>query len=183
AARCVLLHGVFEVWGHGATQEEAALDASTSGRFPEYFADASWSVGVTSYGRSNLSKAQEQTLAGGHVANFLSTFLRGARTEPSASDVRIRIIEDACPPPAGNLPRHVQKISRAAAGPKCESRFYICRELQVGAATGGGTAMGTSCRRPVRGVLSALALNTRRCRGPTAIEPEVALVMANLAKA
>ena len=43
--------------------------------------------------------------------------------------------------------------------------------------------MGTSCRRPIRGVLSALALNTRRCRGRTAIEPEVALVMANLAKA
>lgn len=26
--RCVLLHGLFEVWGHGRNQEEAAKDAS-----------------------------------------------------------------------------------------------------------------------------------------------------------
>lgn len=42
--------------------------------------------------------------------------------------------------------------------------------------------MSMSCRRPIRGVLGALALNLRRCCGPTAIEPELAIVMANLAK-
>lgn len=26
--RCVLLHGLFEVWGHGRNQEEAAADAA-----------------------------------------------------------------------------------------------------------------------------------------------------------
>lgn len=50
-----------------------------SGRFPHRCVDASWSLGVTSYGRSNLSKAQEQTIAGGHVGAFLSTSLQGRR--------------------------------------------------------------------------------------------------------
>lgn len=104
------------------------------------------------------------------------------RTESSTSDIRVRIIEDTCPSPAGNLPRHVQ-LRSGAAGARRENGFYICRELQVGAAVGGGTVIGTRCRRPIRGVLSALALNARRSRGPTAIEPEMALVMANLAKA
>lgn len=27
--RCVLLHGLFEVWGHGRDQEEAVKDATT----------------------------------------------------------------------------------------------------------------------------------------------------------
>lgn len=80
----------------------------------------------------------------------------------------------------------MRKRAEAAAateGESRENRFYICRELQVGAAVReGGTAMSMSCRRPVRGVLGALALNLRRCCGPTAIEPEVAIVMANLAK-
>lgn len=109
------------------------------------------------------------------------------RTELLNSDMRIRIIEDICPPPAGNLPPDVRKrveAAAAAAGDRRENRFYICRELQLGAAVSeGGTTMSTSCgRRPVRGVLGALALNLRRCCGPTAIEPEVAIVMANLAK-
>lgn len=26
-SRCVLLHGLFEVWGHGRSQDEAAADA------------------------------------------------------------------------------------------------------------------------------------------------------------
>lgn len=79
------------------------------------------------------------------------------------------------------MPKYV-RIPSWAAGATRESRFYICREIQAGAAVGRGVAMGMTCRRPVRGVLSTLALNKRRSRGPTAIEPEVALVMANLAK-
>lgn len=104
------------------------------------------------------------------------------RMESSTSDIRIRIIEDTCPPPASNLPRHVQKVSGAAIASR-EKRFYICRELQVGSTVGGGTSMGTSCRRPKGGILSTLALNGLSYRGPTAIEPEIALLMASLAKA
>lgn len=49
-----------------------------SGRFL-HSADASWSLGVTSYGRSNLNKAEQQALAGGPVKEFLSTSLKGRR--------------------------------------------------------------------------------------------------------
>lgn len=49
-----------------------------SGRFL-HSVDASWSLGVTSYGRSNLNKAEQQTLAGGPVEEFLSTSLKGRR--------------------------------------------------------------------------------------------------------
>lgn len=118
-----------------------------------------------------------------HVAFSVLIF---GRTESVNSDIRVRIIEDLCPPPAENLPRDVRERAEAAvvAGRRREKTFYICRELQLGAAVGvGGTVMATGCgRRPIRGVLGALALNRRRCRGPTAIEPEVALIMANLAK-
>eukprot|EP00752_Nemacystus_decipiens_P005917 g5347.t1 len=189
ASRCVLLHGLFEVWGHGRDQEEAVKDANTSERFLPSAGASSWSLGVTSYGRSNLSKAEQQALAGGPVEEFLSRTIKGPRTESLNSDIRIRIIEDLCPPPAGNLPKDVRERAEAKAvvapaSARREKRFYICRELQVGAAVGaGGTVLATACgRRPIRGVLGELALNQRRCRGPTAIEPEVALVMANLAK-
>eukprot|EP00903_Cladosiphon_okamuranus_P011379 g10724.t2 len=193
ASRCVLLHGLFEVWGHGRDQEEAVKDAITSRRFGRSADASSWSLGVTSYGRSNLTKAEQQALAGGPVGEFLSKTINGPRTESLNSDIRIRIIEDACPSPAENLPQDVRRraaaeaAAAAAAAPasgRREKRFYICRELQVGAAVGaGGTVLATACgRRPIRGVLGVLALNRRRCRGPTAIEPEVALVMANLAK-
>lgn len=104
------------------------------------------------------------------------------RIESLDSDIRIRIIEDTCPLTARNLPKDIQRSAEVA--PKREKRFYICRELQIGAAVGeGGTTIATGCgRRPIRGVLGALALKRRMCRGATVIEPEVALVMANLAK-
>lgn len=97
------------------------------------------------------------------------------------SEVRIRIIEDTCPPPPRNLPQHMKKrpLKAVAGGEKC---FYICRELQVGPAVGSGEEMGMTLRRPIRGILGTLALNRRQCRGATAIEPEIALLMANLAK-
>lgn len=74
------------------------------------------------------------------------------RTESLNSDIRIRIIEDCCPPPAGNLPQDVRKRAEAAAATRRENMFYICRELQVGAAvTAGGTVLATACgRRPIR---------------------------------
>lgn len=80
------------------------------------------------------------------------------RTESLNSDIRIRIIEDACPPPAGNLPQDVRKRAEAAAAAAApasarrEKMFYICRELQIGAAVGaGGTVLATACgRRPIR---------------------------------
>ncbi|CAM9394937.1 unnamed protein product, partial [Hapterophycus canaliculatus] len=181
ASRCVLLHGLFEVWGHGRNREEAVEDASTSRRFTSPGLSASWSLGVTSYGRSSLSKAEEGLLVGGVVEEYLSSSL-GRRIESLDSDIRMRIIEDTCPPTARNLPRDVQRSAGAAT--TREKRFYICRELQTGAAVGkGGTTIATACgRRPIRGVLGVLALKRRLCRGPTAIEPEVALVMANFAK-
>ncbi|CAM9113092.1 unnamed protein product [Scytosiphon promiscuus] len=183
ASRCVLLHGLFEVWGHGRNGAEAVEDASTSRRFTPPGEDTSWSLGVTSYGRSGLTKAEERLLVGGPplVLTFRHSFMISERIESLDSDVRIRIIEDTCPPAARNLPEDVRIVEATA---KRERRFYICRELQVGAAVGkGGTAIATGCgRRPIRGVLGTLALKQRRCRGPTAIEPEVALVMANLAK-
>ncbi|CAM9695881.1 unnamed protein product, partial [Ectocarpus sp. 13 AM-2016] len=186
ASRCVLLHGLFEVWGHGRNREDAVKDAFKSGRFLQHAGNASWSLGVTCYGRSNLNKEEQQALAGGPVETFLSSFLKGPRTESVNSDIRVRIIEDICPPPAENLPRDVREHAEAAAAARRrrDNTFYICRELQLGAAVGvGGTVMATGCgRRPIRGILGALALNRRRCRGPTAIEPEVALIMANLAK-
>ncbi|CAM9997330.1 unnamed protein product [Ectocarpus fasciculatus] len=186
ASRCVLLHGLFEVWGHGRNREDAVRDAFKSGHFLQHAGDASWSLGVTCYGRSSLNKSEQQRLAGGSVGTFLSSFLNGPRTESVHSDIRVRIIEDLCPPPAENLPRDVRERAQAAtvAGRRREKAFYICRELQLGAAVGvGGTVMATGCgRRPIRGVLGALALNRRKCLGPTAIEPEVALIMANLAK-
>lgn len=56
-----------------------AMHCGRSGRFPQRCVDVSWSLGVTSYGRSNLSKVQEQTIAGGPVDDFLSTSLEGRR--------------------------------------------------------------------------------------------------------
>lgn len=127
-------------------------------------------------------RARYSETLGTHVA--FSALVCG-RIESVNSDIRVRIIEDLCPPPAENLPRHVRERAEASAAARRrrENTFYICRELQLGAAVGmGGTVMATGCgRRPIRGVLGALALNRRRCRGPTAIEPEVALIMANLA--
>lgn len=79
------------------------------------------------------------------------------RTESLNSNIRIRIIEDTCPPPAGNLPQDARKRAEAAAAAapvsgRREKRFYICRELQVGAAVGaGGTVLAAACgRRPIR---------------------------------
>ncbi|CAN0116693.1 unnamed protein product [Ectocarpus fasciculatus] len=128
------------------------------------------------------STKRSQTL-GTHLA--FSGLICGS-TESVSSDIRVRIIEDLCPTPAENLPIDARERAQAATvvGRRREKAFYICRELQLGAAVGvGRTVMTAGCgRRPIRGVLGALALNRRRRRGPTAIEPEVALIMANLAK-
>lgn len=35
--RCVLLHGLFEVWGHGPSKEEAAADATRQGTVSRSF--------------------------------------------------------------------------------------------------------------------------------------------------
>ncbi|CAM9766714.1 unnamed protein product [Ectocarpus fasciculatus] len=62
ASRYALLHGLFEVWGHGRNREDAVRDAFKSGRFLQHAGDALWSLGVTYYGRSSLNKSEQQGL-------------------------------------------------------------------------------------------------------------------------
>lgn len=116
--------------------------------------------------------------------------------------MRVHVIEDLCPPPrstffAANGRRRSNKPSKqgrdidgisnrgeaTAAKPPREKQFYICRVLQMGPAVGARAVIGMTTRRPKSGILKLLALNDRKGKGATAIEPEVALLMANLAKA
>lgn len=112
----------------------------------------------------------------------------------SNSDMRIHVIEDLCPPPLppffaatgrkrSKRERGIDTSYREPVQRPRESQLYICRVLQMGPAVGLRAVLGRTWRRPRSGILNALALNGRKCKGATLIEPEVALVMANLAKA
>lgn len=61
------------------TTRSFCLSCFRSGRFLQHAGNASWSLGVTCYGRSNLNKEEQQALAGGPVETFLSSFLKGPR--------------------------------------------------------------------------------------------------------
>lgn len=112
--------------------------------------------------------------------------------------MRVHIIEDICPPAMPTFfaangrkrskrGRDIDGISylegTTAAKPPREKQFYICRVLQMGPAVGARAVIGMTARRPKSGILKLLALNDRKGKGATAIEPEVALLMVNLAKA
>lgn len=126
--------------------------------------------------------------------SFVPPFMSATRTDPSISRVKVRVIEDLCPPPPPPFfatGRRLEKWGPAVdtsyreteEQPKREKQFYICRVLQMGPAVGGRAEIGITSRRPKSGVLKTMALDGRKCKGKTAIEPEVALIMANLAKA
>jgi tRNA (guanine10-N2)-methyltransferase len=61
------------------------------------------------------------------------------------------------------------------------TQVYLCRQLAAGLAAGSGPAISSTARRPQSGVLKTFALRTRPYTTATALEPELAFVMANLA--
>jgi tRNA G10 N-methylase Trm11 len=61
------------------------------------------------------------------------------------------------------------------------TQIYLCRQLAAGLAAGSGPAISATARRPQSGVLKEFALRTRPYRTATALEPELAFLMSNLA--
>ncbi|CAM9189473.1 unnamed protein product [Discosporangium mesarthrocarpum] len=195
AARCVLTHGLFECWGTGQTVQEAAADALRPGCIPSECIGATWDFSVTSYGRPEITTEEENRFLTGPLRRVLNR-LKGQRKLHPQVNIHIVLLEDLCPPPPspsqgwGGQPQRKDQPHPPSyhVGGKClkptmlQRQYFICRTIRMGPAVGGRGVLGSTLRRPKSGVLKLLALHNRRCKGPTAIEPEVALVMANLAK-
>ncbi|CAM9132315.1 unnamed protein product [Choristocarpus tenellus] len=190
AGRSVLVHGLYEVWGYGESPEAATADAFRSGRISLDFYGAGWEVGAMSFGRPQLTREEEEELVRGPLR--VVDHINGQRDRHANSERHLLLVEDLCPSSPSLASQdwarsRGEKVLRKSEGSSqsnrnCQKQYFICRVLQMGPVVGGRKVLGMTYRRPRSGVLKTLALSGRECRGPTAIEAEISLIMANLAR-
>ena len=161
-----LTFATFEVLGHGTTVAHAAACAvnSTSIGTAENL-DREWAVGVSSFNE----EAYEET---DHAVKQESMdALAPLFHKLGASTLRH--------PSGGNTDRCIFVLHFTHSSSK-EKMVVVARRLACGPAVDLGGCMANSRRRPRAGVLSKLALHARRATVPTAMEPEIAICMANM---
>jgi len=175
ARRTILTHSVVEILGTSYHSRGHAID--------EAFAASSsvvlrppWSVIIQKYdleGRpiiSKISRSEEQVIED-KIADKMVT-MGGPQT---FDQLRVDAIHDTF------ILFEFTEVNNADYGG--DQLFVVARRLAHGPAVGPRGDMSVSPRRrPRGGALGSLALHNRLARVPTSMEPEIALVMGNLAR-
>jgi tRNA (guanine10-N2)-methyltransferase len=208
AHRCILIRGVYELWGHGSTYAEAVravAEAPEEAKAAHFSADRTWCVRCDTFGRAYTMEQQETMRA-----QFKSVAPFAGRVRLRGADEQFWILEDHivkdnfsdCSDSAG------APVGEAAPGPPPTGdaapprSVFFAREiaaqgaplLPAGGGGGGGGSGGDdgrhrakACRKggaqaPARSLVHALSLKQRHFLGPTAMDNELSLLMANLAQ-
>lgn len=163
--RAVLSYGLFEVLGAGADAASVVAQYRPNG------GSSSWRVGVVEMGAAG----------DGGVDVDLKEKLRRLLTTESGLDPATEVLNERVRPDLDLF------LFRLPTDPSTNSsgRLLLCRRLAKGPAVGWGYTYAETPRRPRAGVLKLLAqerLVQQAFQTPTAMEPEIALAMATLAR-
>ena len=183
--RCILTYGLFHVICSGPSIEETAVLAksSISPSFSDPF-NALWRVGVVEINHESSSPTssclnlERQTQI---IQPFIPYFL-----DVVGLDSRKLLKQENGCPPAMLLEFFILIVnySDASTSGQEKKRFFLSRRIAHGPAVGRGYTYASSPRRPRSGVLKWLADQHRTAlvTSRTAMEPEIAWVMNNLAR-
>ncbi|CAM9529523.1 unnamed protein product [Chrysoparadoxa australica] len=151
-SRSILCFGLYEVCGEGRTFSAALKSCSIPPHWIEPF--GSWRGEVTRCGQSN---SLDQHAFRGKLATFVGKL------------------------EAGDSKRCLDSAPQKIVSLLGDDYFYIGRQVAMGPAAGRSGCYSSSQRRPRAGYLGLHALNKRPYTTKTALEPEIAFIMCNIA--
>lgn len=183
--RCILTYGLFHIICSGPSIEETAMLAKSTISPPlsDPF-NALWRVGVVEINQESSSpissclNLERQTQI---IQPFLPFFL-----DVVGLDAKKQLKQEYGCPPAMLLEFYILVVnySDAPTSGQGKKHFFLSRRIAHGPAVGKGYTYSSSPRRPRSGILKFLAEQHRTAifTSRTAMEPEIAWIMNNLAR-